>query len=40
MSPDDSEVRAAAVTSQVQTTFHVGITNYRKLKRWGSSSKA
>jgi hypothetical protein len=33
MSPDDSEVPAAAVaTSQVQTTLHVGITNCRKLK--------
>jgi hypothetical protein len=32
MSPDDSEVRAAAAaTSQVQT-LHVGITNCRKLK--------
>jgi len=34
MSPDDSEVHAAAIaaTSQVQTRFHVGITNCRKLK--------
>ena len=35
MSPDESEVRAAAAdaaTSQVQTTLHVGITNCRKLK--------
>jgi len=32
MSPDDSEVHAAAAaTSQVQT-LHVGITNCRKLK--------
>jgi hypothetical protein len=34
MSPDDYEVCAAAApTSQIQTTFHLGITNCRKLER-------